>query len=236
MLPEFGVELETQTTDSDYRVRIVGQQSLTATEINVPADPSSAAFILVAAALLPDSEVLLNDVCMNPGRTGIILALRKMGANIELRNTRLFGREPVSDLYIKSSQLKAIDVQHEQVVDMVDEIPLLMLAAAFAEGTSEFFGLKELRVKESDRLAIMISNLQAIGVDCEITENDGAVIRSIKSVDTAESSWKVEHDHRLAMTGYIANLVSSANIDIEDMRAAAVSWPNFVADIESLMT
>ena len=238
MLPSFGVELfsEKNTETGENRVTVHGGQKLTACEINVPADPSSAAFIMVAASLLIGSDVTLPDVGMNPGRTGLLKALRSMGANIEIQNARFFGQEPVADLRIQGQKLKAANIKHVDVVDMVDEIPVLMLASALAEGESRFEGLRELRVKESDRLALMIDNLKAAGVDCTITENDGAIVQGSEglALQSKASNWTVEHDHRLAMTGAVAGLCSPTGIHLDDVDAVAVSWPNFLNDLQSL--
>ena len=238
MLPSFGVELRSKknTETGENRVIIQGGQKLVACEVNVPADPSSAAFIMVAASLLEGSDVTLPEVGMNPGRTGLLKALRQMDANIEIQNARFFGEEPVADLRIQGKKLKAANIKPADVVNMVDEIPVLMLAASLAEGDSIFEGLGELRVKESDRLALMIDNLKAAGIDCEITQNDGAIVRgkdSLKALDEP-SNWTVEHDHRLAMTGAVAGLCSPAGIHLDDVDAVAVSWPNFMLDLQAL--
>ena len=238
MLPSFGVELHSEkiTETGENRVTIYGGQKLTACEVNVPADPSSAAFIMVAASLVEGSDVTLPDVGMNPGRTGLLKALRSMGANIEIQNARFFGQEPVADLRIQGQKLKAAHIKPADVVDMVDEIPVLMLAASLAEGDSQFEGLRELRVKESDRLALMIDNLKAAGVDCQITENDGAIVRGSIGLQLLPeaSHWTVEHDHRLAMTGAIAGLCSPTGVHLDDVDAVAVSWPNFLNDLQAL--
>ncbi|MBT8142206.1 MAG: 3-phosphoshikimate 1-carboxyvinyltransferase [Gammaproteobacteria bacterium] len=239
MLPSFGVQLEStiiETTGAN-RVVIQGGQKLAGTDVTVPADPSSAAFILVAAALVPDSDVILNEVGMSPPRTGLIRALRKMGARIEIQNSRFLGQEPVADLRISHSKLNPVHINPAEVSDMVDEIPVLMLAASLTEGESVFEGLHELRVKESDRLGLMIDNLKAIGVDCEISAGDGAVIRGKQQLPMLEApaDWQVAHDHRLAMTGMVAALVSPSRINVLEPKAVDVSWPAFLADLESLM-
>ena len=238
MLPSFGIELHSQKNSEtgENRVTIQGGQKLKACEINVPADPSSAAFIMVAASLVPNSDVTLTDVGMNPGRSGLLKALRSMGANIEIQNARFFGEEPVADLRIQGQKLNAANIKPADVVDMVDEIPVLMVAASLAEGVSHFEGLRELRVKESDRLALMIDNLKATGVDCKITEGDGAIVHGSEGLQTlAEASnWTVEHDHRLAMAGAVAGLCSPTGVHLDDVDAVAVSWPNFLNDLQAL--
>ena len=239
MLPAFGVTLHTELSKESGKNKVVieGNQKLTACEVTVPADPSSAAFIMTAASLLIGSDVTLTDIGMSPGRTGLLRALRKMGANIEIQNTRLFGQEPVADLRIRGQKLQPVNISASEVSDMVDEIPVLLLATAMAKGESVFEGLHELRVKESDRLGLMIDNLKAIGVDCDITENDGAVIRGKGELSklSEPSHWAVDHDHRLAMTGVVAGLCSPTGVLVSDVNAVAVSWPDFVADLQELM-
>jgi len=146
LLPSFGVTLESSLnqTSGENRVTLSGPQLLKACELTVPGDPSSAAFILVAACIMPGSDVTLKDVGMNPGRTGLLRTLRSLGANIEILNTRFFGEEPVADLRVQASELKPADISAAEVVDMLDEIPVLMLAAALTPGEHRFEGLHEL--------------------------------------------------------------------------------------------
>ena len=147
-------------------IRIEGQGKLTGQTIDVPGDPSSTAFPLVAALIVPGSDVTIDNVLMNPTRTGLILTLQEMGADIEIINPRLAGGEDVADLRVRSSDLKGVTVPAERAPSMIDEYPVLAVAASFAEGETMMHGLDELRVKESDRLAAVARGLEANGVDC----------------------------------------------------------------------
>jgi 3-phosphoshikimate 1-carboxyvinyltransferase len=201
-----------------------GRHQLRATDIKVPADFSSAAFFLVAATLVPESELLLRDVGINPRRTGWLHVLRTMGADIRETNVREFGGEPVADLIVRHASLHGIDVPLEYVPDMIDEFPALFVAAAAAQGTTHIRGAAELRVKESDRIAVMAKGLRALGI--HITEtSDGAVIDGGKlrgaEVDSAG-------DHRCAMSFAIAGLVADSPIRIADCANVATSFPGFI--------
>ena len=154
------------------RITLEGQPELAPAPIVVPADPSSAAFPLVAALIVPGSEIMLDRVMPNPLRTGLITTLREMGADIEVLNRRNEGGEEVADLRVRASALKGVDVPPERAPSMIDEYPILAVAAAFAEGTTRMRGLKELRVKESDRLAAVADGLRANGVAVEIEGDD----------------------------------------------------------------
>ncbi|MEM7291713.1 MAG: 3-phosphoshikimate 1-carboxyvinyltransferase, partial [Pseudomonadota bacterium] len=168
MLRGFGAELEVVTAkDGERRISIEGQGKLIGQNVTVPADPSSAAFPLVAALIVPDSDVTLPDVMLNEARIGIITTLLDMGGDIEIINKRNSGGEEIGDLIVKSSELKAITVPAERAASMIDEYPVLAIAAAFADGETYMPGLHELRVKESDRLAAVARGLEVNGVDCE---------------------------------------------------------------------
>jgi 3-phosphoshikimate 1-carboxyvinyltransferase len=202
---------------------LTGGHRLRATDIQVPADFSSAAFFLVAGTLVPGSELLLRAVGMNPRRTGLLQALRAMGADIRLSGARELGGEAVADLVVRHAPLHGIDVPVEIVADMIDEFPALFVAAAAANGTTRIRGAAELRVKESDRIAVMAKGLRALGVDVEETP-DGAAIRGGRieggEVDSAG-------DHRCAMSFAIAGLVARGPIRIGDCANVATSFPDF---------
>jgi len=202
---------------------LTGGHRLRATDIQVPADFSSAAFFLVAGTLVPGSELLLRAVGMNPRRTGLLQALRAMGADIRLSSARELGGEAVADLVVRHAPLHGIDVPVEIVADMIDEFPALFVAAAAANGTTRIRGAAELRVKESDRIAVMAKGLRALGVDVEETP-DGAVIRGGRieggEVDSAG-------DHRCAMSFAIAGLVARGPVRIGDCANVATSFPDF---------
>jgi 3-phosphoshikimate 1-carboxyvinyltransferase len=204
--------------------KLEGGHSLRATDVAVPADFSSAAFFLVAATLAPGSELLIEGVGMNPRRTGLLAALRLMGADIGEERPREFGGERVADLFVRHAPLRGIDVPEELVPDMIDEFPALFIAAAVANGTTRIRGAAELRVKESDRIAVMARGLRTLGVRIEETP-DGAVIDGGRidggEVDSAG-------DHRCAMSFAIAGLLAEAPVRILDCANVATSFPGFV--------
>jgi len=204
--------------------KLTGGHRLSATDVHVPADFSSAAFFIVAATLVPESELLLHAIGMNPRRTGLLLALSAMGADIRLANTRELGGEAVADLVVRHAPLHGIDVPVEIVADMIDEFPALFVAAAAASGITRIRGAAELRVKESDRIAVMAKGLRALGIDVEETA-DGAVILGGRfaggEVDSAG-------DHRCAMSFAIAGLVAGEAVRIRDCANVATSFPDFV--------
>jgi len=208
------------------KASINAKGKLTACEIDVPSDISSAAFFLVGASIAPDSDVTLKHVGINPTRTGIIDILRLMGANIEVLNERSVGGEPVADLRVVSSQLKGIEIPEELVPLAIDEFPVLFVAAACAEGQTTLTGAKELRVKECDRIQVMADGLKTLGVDAVPTE-DGMVIQG-KSVDSIGGGEVHTHDdHRIAMSFSIAGLRSTAPITVRDCQNVNTSFPEF---------
>ena len=205
------------------RVELVGGQSLRATRVDVPADISSAAFFLVAAAITPGSELLLKNVGVNPTRTGVINILRAMGASIELLDPRESGGEPVADLRVRAAPLRGIEIPLEQVPLAIDEFPALFIAAACAEGETVLRGAEELRVKESDRIDAMARGFEALGVQHE-TLPDGIRIRGgAIGGGTIDS----RGDHRIAMAFAVASLRAGAPIEILDCANVATSFPGF---------
>jgi 3-phosphoshikimate 1-carboxyvinyltransferase len=204
--------------------KLGGGHRLRSTDIQVPADFSSAAFFLVAATLVSGSELLLRDVGMNPRRIGLLHALRAMGADISESNPRKLGGEPVADLIVHAAPLRGIDVPIELVPDMIDEFPILFVAAAAANGTTRIHGAAELRVKESDRIAVMAKGLRALGIRIEETA-DGAIIEGGKfaggEVDSAG-------DHRCAMSFAVAGLRAQGPVRIRECANVATSFPGFV--------
>jgi 3-phosphoshikimate 1-carboxyvinyltransferase len=206
------------------RASLDGGHRLRATDVVVPADFSSAAFFLVAASIVPGSDLLLRDVGINPRRTGLLDALKLMGADIRTENLRQLGGEPVADLRVRHAPLAGIDVPAALVPDMIDEFPILFIAAAAASGTTRVTGAAELRVKESDRIAVMAKGLRALGV--AITETpDGAVIEggAIGGGDVDSAG-----DHRCAMSFAVAGLVAGGEVRIADCANVATSFPGFV--------
>jgi 3-phosphoshikimate 1-carboxyvinyltransferase len=204
-------------------VSITAEGRLTAADIDVPSDISSAAFFLVGASIAPGSDLLLKHVGINPTRTGVIDILRLMGANIEVLNERTVGGEPVADLHVVYSPLKGIDIPEHLVPLAIDEFPVLFVAAACAEGQTRLTGAEELRVKESDRIQVMADGLQILGVDAQPTE-DGMIIQS----GPIGGGEVVSHgDHRIAMSFSIAGLRANAPITIHDCENVNTSFPEF---------
>lgn len=220
MLAAFGVEIEY----SPGKARLRGGQRLRATDIVVPADFSSAAFFLVAASIIPGSELRLQQVGLNPRRTGLLHALRLMGADITEENPAEQGGEPVADLLVRHAPLKGARIPEALVPDMIDEFPALFVAAAAAEGQTVVTGAAELRVKESDRLAAMATGLRTLGVQVDETE-DGATIHggAVLGSGTIES----HGDHRIAMAFAIAGQLTDGEVRINDVANVATSFPGF---------
>ncbi|ELC7322123.1 3-phosphoshikimate 1-carboxyvinyltransferase [Stenotrophomonas maltophilia] len=220
MLSAFGVEIEF----SPGKARLRGGQRLRATDIVVPADFSSAAFYLVAASIIPGSELRLKQVGLNPRRTGLLHALRLMGADITEENPAEQGGEPVADLVVRYAPLKGARIPEELVPDMIDEFPALFVAAAAAEGQTVVSGAAELRVKESDRLAAMATGLRALGMQVDETE-DGATLHG--GVRLGSGTIESHGDHRIAMAFAIAGQISDGEVRINDIANVATSFPDF---------
>jgi 3-phosphoshikimate 1-carboxyvinyltransferase len=224
MLKGFGYDVQVEGS----KVTLKSGGKLTATQIDVPADISSAAFFMVAASIAKGSDIVLQHVGINPTRVGVINILREMGANIELLNEREVGGELVADIRIQSAQLKGINIPEDQVPLAIDEFPSIFIAAACAEGTTVLTGAEELRVKESDRIQAMVDGLKILGVDAEGTP-DGAIIKGF-GADGAFGGGEVDSvdDHRIAMSFTMASLRASAPIIIKDCANVATSFPGFV--------
>lgn len=208
---------------SQGKVAVAGGQSLTAVDINVPADLSSAVFALVAALIADECEVTVPDVGVNPTRTGVLEILREMGADIELNNERLWGSEPVADITARSSILTGIDVDPALVSLAIDEFPILFATAALARGSTRFSGIGELRVKESDRIAAMAGGLARLGVPVSETDDGATVAGGVLSGGSVES----HGDHRIAMAFSIAASRATGHVEIRDTDAVNTSFPGF---------
>ncbi len=219
MLSAFGVEIDF----SPGYARLRGGQRLRATEIAVPADFSSAAFFIVAASIIPGSDVTLKAVGLNPRRTGLLEALRLMGADIEVLNPAEHGGEPVADLRVRHAALKGARIPESVVPDMIDEFPALFVAAAAAQGQTIVSGAAELRVKESDRLAAMATGLRSLGVQVDETP-DGATIHGGPIGGGIIES---HGDHRIAMAFCIAGQLSTGEVVVRDIANVATSFPGF---------
>jgi 3-phosphoshikimate 1-carboxyvinyltransferase len=201
--------------------------------LEVPGDFSSAAPFVLAATLLSGSEVRLHGVGLNPTRTGFLAVLERMGARVAVFNRRVAGAEPVADLEVHSAELTATEVGEEEVPALLDELPLFALAAAMAHGDSVVRGAAELRVKESDRLETVKDALRPLGVRIE-TRHDGLRVRGVPSRPKGGGVVDAAGDHRIAMLGAIAGLVSREGVDLEGAESAAVSFPDFFAMLDSL--
>ena len=219
MLSGFGCEV----VSADGEIRMRGGQVLRACDIDVPADISSAAFFMVAAAIAGEGEIRLQHVGVNPTRTGVIDILRLMGADIEILNRREVGGEPVADILLRCSKLRGIDIPPELVPLAIDEFPVLFVAAACADGVTRLSGAEELRVKESDRIQVMADGLSILGIDNQV-QADGIVIHG-GSIDggTVDS----HGDHRIAMAFTVASLAARNEIRIRDCANVNTSFPGF---------
>ena len=238
MLKGFGADLTvTVEADGTRVITVKGEAELKPQVIDVPGDPSSAAFFIVAALVTPGSEVVIENVGLNPTRAGLVEVLRRMGGSIEFLNEREVGGEPVADLLVRHSQLNGIEVDPAIAPAMIDEFPVLFVAAALAEGVTVTSGLDELRVKESDRLTAMAVALTLAGAEIEERE-DGLVITGTGGTPlpgTAQDAEVVTHlDHRIAMSLAIAGLASRVGVAVDDTRPIATSFPNFEDLLASL--
>jgi 3-phosphoshikimate 1-carboxyvinyltransferase len=226
MLAAMGVDLRVGET----QIIMQGGQQPRGIAIQVPADLSSAAFVVLAAILSRDATITITDVGVNPTRTGVIQILQAMGADISIENVRLFGEEPVADVTARSSNLQGIDVDPALVSLAIDEFPILFIAAAAAEGKTRFTGIGELRVKESDRIAAMAEGLRALSVTVEESD-DGAVVHGGKLYGGKVRS---HGDHRVAMSFAIAGSIAEWAVQIEDTDAVATSFPGFQECLQSM--
>jgi 3-phosphoshikimate 1-carboxyvinyltransferase len=224
--------------DGATAITVKGQPELVAAPIVVPGDPSSAAFPVVAALLVPGSEVALRNVGMNPLRTGLYETLVEMGADISFTDAGEAGGEPVSELIVRAGPLKGVTVPAERAPRMIDEYPILAMAAACAEGTTRLLGLAELKVKESDRLAMIAAGLVACGVNIELGE-DSLTIHGTGHPPKGGATVATAFDHRIAMSFLVLGLVSDAPITVDDATAIATSFPTFerlMADLGARIT
>lgn len=234
MLAGFGAELTVERTPEGRLITIRGEAELQPQTIIVPGDPSSAAFWLVAGSVVPGSDLRVENVGLNPTRTGLIAALRMMGADIEEHDARTVGGEPVADLRVRHAPLAGIEVPPDLAPAMIDEYPALFVAAAFASGRTVARGAHELRVKESDRIAAMAAALAACGVAVEEHE-DGMTITGTGG-DAIPGGGAVASllDHRIAMSMAIAGLHARRPVKIDDVSPVATSYPTFFATLDRL--
>ena len=226
MLRHFGIEIDQKIlADGSHQVTLAGGTPLSAKDIVVPRDPSSAAFAIIAALITPNSDIHLPAISLNPQRTGLLTTLLEMGADITITDDRIEGGEKVCDLRVKSSQLSGIEVPAERAASMIDEYPVLAIAAASATGTTHMPGIAELRVKETDRIATTAAGLAACGVEVAETQDSLSVTGTpdIAGGATINSS----HDHRIAMSFLVLGMVSKTAITVTDIETIATSFPGF---------
>ncbi|WP_370176645.1 3-phosphoshikimate 1-carboxyvinyltransferase [Sphingobium abikonense] len=235
MLQGFGADLTVETQADGTRViTLVGEAELQPQQIVVPGDPSSAAFPMVAALIVPGSTVTIGNVGLNSTRAGLIDLLREMGGSIEVVNQRDVGGEPVGDLLVTASALQGVEPDPARAPSMIDEYPVAFVAAALAHGRSVFRGLEELRVKESDRIATMAEGLRAIGARVEELE-DGLIIEGTGGqLLPGGGPIATKLDHRIAMSFAIAGLMCHDGVTIDDMRPVATSFPTFMPLLRQL--
>ena len=228
MLSHFGVQLTREMLgDGRHRITLEGEVDLQAKDIFVPCDPSSAAFAIVAALITDKSHITLPGISLNPQRTGLITTLQEMGGNIVIENRRKEGGEDVGDIIVKSSQLSGIEVPAERAASMIDEYPILSVAAARASGKTYMPGVAELRVKETDRISVMAEGLKACGVEVSETTDSMTVIGA--SVIKGGARLASQHDHRIAMSFLVLGMVAQNPVTMLDVATISTSFPDFVA-------
>ncbi len=235
MLTHFGAVIRRQKIEGGLTaITLVGQPELHATSVQVPADPSSAAFPMVAALIVPGSEICIEAVMLNPTRTGLITVLKRMGADISIESERSESGETVGDLVVKAGPLKGVDVEPEIAPSMIDEYPILAIAAAFAEGRTKMTGLGELRVKESDRLAAVADGLIACGIKIELG-SDWLAVEGLGAGGMPGGGKITTHmDHRIAMAFLVAGLAAKAPVTVDDTSFVATSFPDFIPLMQRL--
>ena len=226
MLRHFGVEVEQQfLADGRHQITLAGEANLKAKNILVPRDPSSAAFAIVAALITPESDITLPAVGMNPQRIGLITTLIEMGADLDITNERLEGGEPVGDIHARSSELNGIEVPAKRAASMIDEYPILSVAASCAQGRTYMPGIAELRVKETDRIAVMARGLEACGVS--VIERPDSLAVDGQNQITGGATIASQHDHRIAMSFLVLGMVSQQAVSVTDTETIATSFPQF---------
>jgi 3-phosphoshikimate 1-carboxyvinyltransferase len=228
MLPAFGAEI----TVEDLHITIKGDAELQGSAITVPGDFSSAAFFIVGASLIKDSEIIVRDVGINPTRTGLLKVLQEMGAEIKICNSRIVSGEPVADIYCKGNrELKAIQITKEKIPLLIDEFPVLCVAATQASGTTTIRGAEELRIKESDRIKTIATELRKMGADIEEYEDGLDIMGGRRLTGAVIQSYK---DHRIAMAMAIAAMTAEGKTVINDVSSVNISFPGFFEILKRL--
>ncbi|ARK30321.1 3-phosphoshikimate 1-carboxyvinyltransferase [Halalkalibacter krulwichiae] len=227
MLEAYGVEVKRD----GLTVSVEGGQTLTAQHIVVPGDISSAAFFLVAGAIVPNSKITLEAVGLNPTRSGIIDVLKQMGADLVIHNEKMVGGEPLADVTISTSHLKGIEISGDLIPRLIDEVPVIAVLATQAEGQTVIRDAEELKVKETNRIDTVVSELKKLGANIKATE-DGMIIEGRASLNGASVS--SHGDHRIGMAMAIAGLITNGNVTVNRSDAIAVSYPSFFEHIEAL--
>ncbi len=225
MLKGFGADITVERVRSEAVIRLVGRPELKPQHVMVPADPSSAAFLMVAGLIVEGSDLTIANVLLNPSRTGLITTLKEMGADLSVENERLSGGEAIGDVRVRASKLKGVSVPPQRAPSMIDEYPVLSVAASFAEGETVMEGLEELRVKESDRLAATARGLAANGVT--VHEGEASLVVTggrVKGGGTVETHL----DHRIAMSFLVMGLAAEQPVTVSDAATIATSFPSFV--------
>jgi len=233
MLRHFGAALAVDDGPEGRRIRLKGQPELKAADLAVPGDPSSAAFPAIAALLVPGSEVVIEGVGVNPLRTGLFDTLTEMGAELSLLQERIEAGEPVADLRLRTSALRGVEVPAERAPRMIDEYPVLAVAAAFAKGRTVMHGLGELRVKESDRLSAIVQGLTACGVSVAV-DGDTLAVDGLGAPPAGGAEIAAKLDHRIAMAFLVLGLAARRPVRIDDGATIATSFPGFVEAMNGL--
>lgn len=229
MLRAFGADVRVEDrADGSRVITLTGQPELTGRAIVVPSDPSSAAFPVAAALIVPGSHITVRGVGMNPLRTGLYTTLREMGADLTITNERVEGGEPVADLVVRHGPLKGVSVPAERAPSMIDEYPILSVVAAFASGETRMNGLAELRVKESDRLSLMANGLAACGVTVRV-EGDDLIVTGTGAAPKGGQNIAVNLDHRIGMSFLVLGMAAQEAVGIDDESAIGTSFPGFSA-------
>ena len=226
MMNYLGLKISRENLNNGTKISYLGLQEFDAKNFDVPGDISSAAFLIVAALLVKNSKIKINNVGINPLRDGLVITLREMGGKISFLNEREIGGEKVADILVESSQLKGIEVPAERAASMIDEYPILAVAAANAEGITKMNGLAELKVKESNRLLMIAQNLEACGVEAKMGDDYLEVKGGIKQQKNAVKI-STSMDHRIAMSFLVMGLMMENGTEIDDASMIATSFPTF---------